>query len=73
MYSEPPEAKIPKTRWRLYPFKENESLCKLHVYTGINTLVLILCAIFLISIATLYIHRQSAYLIGRDRRVSMLS
>lgn len=45
MYSEPPEAKIPKTRWRLYPFKENESL------------------------STLYIHRQSAYLVGRDRRV----
>eukprot|EP00731_Ephydatia_muelleri_P001104 Em0001g1104a len=45
MYSEPPEAKIPKTRWRLYPFKENESL------------------------STLYIHRQSAYLIGRDRRI----
>lgn len=44
-YSEPPEAKKPKRRWRLYPFKEDKSL------------------------PTLYIHRESAYLIGRDRKV----
>ena len=25
-YNEPPEAKIPKRRWRLYPFKGTESL-----------------------------------------------
>ncbi|CAJ0927262.1 unnamed protein product, partial [Mesorhabditis belari] len=48
-YNEPPEAKIPKTRWRLYPFKGDESL------------------------PTLYIHRQSAYLIGRDRVVADLA
>ena len=45
IYSEPPEARIPKTRWRLYPFKGEPQL---HV---------------------LYVHRQSAYLIGRDRKV----
>ena len=45
IYSEPPEARIPKTRWRLYPFKGEQQL---HV---------------------LYVHRQSAYLIGRDRKV----
>ncbi|XP_014272554.1 smad nuclear-interacting protein 1 [Halyomorpha halys] len=44
-YSEPPEARKPKRRWRLYPFKGDKSL------------------------PTLYIHRQSAYLIGRDRIV----
>lgn len=44
-YSEPPEARIPKIKWRLYEFKGDESK------------------------NTLYIHRQSAYLIGRDRKV----
>ena len=44
-YSEPSEARKPKTRWRLYVFKGNEEL------------------------PILYIHRQSAYLLGRDRKV----
>ncbi|KAI6660276.1 Smad nuclear-interacting protein 1 [Oopsacas minuta] len=45
-YTEPPEARMPKKRWRLYPFKGDESL------------------------PTLYIHRQSAYLVGRDRAIT---
>lgn len=45
-YSEPPEARIPKRRWRFYVFKGDETL------------------------PTLYLHRQSAYLIGRDRKVA---
>lgn len=45
-YSEPVEARKPKTRWRLYVFKGNEEL------------------------PVLYIHRQSAYLLGRDRKVA---
>jgi len=45
-YNEPPEARKPKVRWRLYPFKGNEPL------------------------PVMYIHRQSAYLLGRDRRVA---
>lgn len=45
-YSEPPEARIPKTRWRLYPFKGDENL------------------------PTMYIHRQSGYLIGRERKIA---
>ena len=45
-YSEPPEARKPRTRWRLYVFKGNEEL------------------------PILYIHRQSAYLLGRDRKVA---
>ncbi|NXJ68157.1 SNIP1 protein, partial [Rostratula benghalensis] len=45
-YSEPPEARIPKKRWRLYPFKNEEFL------------------------PVMYIHRQSAYLLGRHRRIA---
>lgn len=44
-YAEPLEARKPKRRWRLYPFKGEKAL------------------------PTLYIHRQSCYLIGRDRKV----
>ncbi|XP_052042686.1 smad nuclear interacting protein 1-like [Apodemus sylvaticus] len=45
-YNEPPEARIPKKRWRLYPFKNDEAL------------------------PVMYIHRQSAYLLGRHRLVA---
>ncbi|XP_053677968.1 probable serine/threonine-protein kinase DDB_G0280133 [Anopheles nili] len=44
-YAEPPGARKPKRRWRLYPFKGEQAL------------------------PTLYIHRQSCYLVGRDRKV----
>jgi len=44
-YAEPPEARLPKKRWRFYVFKGEEVL------------------------PTLHLHRQSAYLIGRDRKV----
>ncbi|KAM6936281.1 smad nuclear-interacting protein 1 [Lycodopsis pacificus] len=45
-YNEPPEARIPKRRWRLYPFKNDEPL------------------------PVMYIHRQSAYLLGRERKIA---
>lgn len=45
-YAEPQDARKPKRRWRLYPFKGEKAL------------------------PTLYIHRQSAYLMGRDRKVA---
>lgn len=45
-YSEPPEARKPKRRWRLYPFKGEKEL------------------------PILYIHRQSGYLLGRDRKIA---
>lgn len=45
-YSEPTEARKPRTKWRLYVFKGNEEL------------------------PILYIHRQSCYLMGRDRKVA---
>ena len=44
-YSEPGNARKPKRRWRLYPFKGEKSLPVLHI------------------------HRQSGYLMGRDRKV----
>eukprot|EP00111_Clytia_hemisphaerica_P017451 TCONS_00051648-protein len=44
-YNEPSEARKPKTKWRLYPFKGDKSL------------------------PLLQIHRQSAFLLGRDRKV----
>ncbi|KAA0194004.1 hypothetical protein HAZT_HAZT007144, partial [Hyalella azteca] len=44
-YSQPPEARKPKRRWRWYIFKGDEEL------------------------PFLPLHRQSAYLIGRERRV----
>lgn len=31
MYNEPAEARKPKTRWRLYPFKGEESLRTINV------------------------------------------
>ncbi|XP_067634709.1 uncharacterized protein [Eurosta solidaginis] len=48
-YSEPPEARKPKRRWRLYPFKGETAL------------------------PTLHIHRQSCFLVGRDRKVADLA
>eukprot|EP00094_Tigriopus_californicus_P007575 TCALIF_07294-PA protein Name:"Similar to Snip1 Smad nuclear-interacting protein 1 (Mus musculus)" AED:0.20 eAED:0.20 QI:0/-1/0/1/-1/1/1/0/139 len=44
-YSEPPEARRPKRRWRFYVFKGEETLPILHL------------------------HRQSAFLMGKDRKI----
>ncbi|KAG0607325.1 hypothetical protein M758_8G019700 [Ceratodon purpureus] len=46
-FVEPPEARKPTTRWRLYVFKDGEPLNE-----------------------PLYIHRQTCYLFGRERRVA---
>ncbi|KAJ7377730.1 Smad nuclear-interacting protein 1 [Desmophyllum pertusum] len=48
-YNEPPEARKPKTRWRFYPFKEEQAM------------------------SVMYIHRQSAYLIGRQKHIVDIS
>lgn len=45
-YNEPPEARVPKRKWRFYIFKGQEEL------------------------PTLHLHRQSAYLLGRDRKIA---
>lgn len=47
LYNEPPEARKPDIKWRLYVFKTGEMLNE-----------------------PLYIHRQSYYLFGRERRVA---
>lgn len=46
-FTEPPEARKPSIRWRLYVFKDGEALND-----------------------PLYIHRQTCYLFGRERRVA---
>ncbi|OQR96260.1 hypothetical protein ACHHYP_16542 [Achlya hypogyna] len=45
-WCEPPEARVPDKRWRLYVFKKDE------------------------NIETLHLHRQSACLFGRDKKVA---
>ncbi|KAG0223830.1 hypothetical protein BGW42_005518 [Actinomortierella wolfii] len=45
-YNEPPEARKPTKRWRLYVFKDGKEINVLHI------------------------HRQSAFLFGRDRNVA---
>ncbi|XP_073003656.1 uncharacterized protein [Typha latifolia] len=47
LFTEPPEARKPDIRWRLYVFKAGEVLNE-----------------------PLYVHRQSCYLFGRERRVA---
>ncbi|XP_024018600.1 FHA domain-containing protein DDL [Morus notabilis] len=47
LFNEPPDARKPNIRWRLYVFKNGEVLNE-----------------------PLYIHRQSCYLFGRERRVA---
>jgi len=47
-YNEPQEARKPRKKWRLYPFKGDDALPVMHI------------------------HRQSAYLLGRDRRIADL-
>ncbi|OIV92252.1 hypothetical protein TanjilG_00270 [Lupinus angustifolius] len=47
LFNEPPEARKPDIKWRLYVFKAGEVLNE-----------------------PLYIHRQSCYLFGRERRVA---
>ena len=61
-YSEPPEARVPKRRWRFYQFKGEKTL-----YPTFS-IYLVWCSGDEVM-PTLHIHRQSAYLIGRDRKV----
>lgn len=59
-YNEPPEAALPGTggRWRLYVFKNGDPLQSVNA-AGVETGVA----------PPLQVHRQSAYLFGRDRTV----
>ena len=69
-YNEPEEARIPKIRWRLYQFKGDETLRTFALVLFSVYVVFVLFIVISIAIATLYIHRQSAYLVGRERKVS---
>lgn len=46
-WSEPPDARVPATKWRLYQFKKGEPFDK-----------------------PMHIHRQSAFLVGRDIEIA---
>ncbi|CAG8743261.1 13580_t:CDS:2, partial [Acaulospora morrowiae] len=61
-YQEPPEARKPTKRWRLYVFKKEEQLAN-SKSNGVPSISYPL-------IDCLHIHRQSAYLLGRDRNVA---
>lgn len=61
-FSEPPEARIPNTRWRLYVFRRKSSDVK-HAATDSDKKDDDLLDVYHIS-------RQSAYLFGRERKVA---
>ncbi len=74
-YSEPREARKPKTKWRLYVFKVCHGILISPDFSTLSSLLLTLD--FLIcplqgeeELPILYIHRQSCYLLGRDRKVA---
>ena len=66
-YSEPTEARKPKKKWRLYVFKVSDCcfMC-IHFFPDL-TLTNVQGSE---ELPILYIHRQSAYLLGRDRKVA---
>jgi smad nuclear-interacting protein 1 len=67
-YNEPPEARKPQLSWRLYVFKGDEQVGEcFKICLLFSTLFLIACP------ELLHIHRQSAYLIGRDKAVCSIT
>jgi smad nuclear-interacting protein 1 len=67
-YNEPPEARKPVLGWRLYVFKDSEQVGELLCRDTSDTWVDFFW--FAHKLELLHIHRQSAYLIGRDRLVA---
>jgi len=55
-FKEPPEARVPNTRWRLYVFKKNIGVKDKETEGNL--------------LEVLHISRQSAYLFGRERKVA---
>ena len=72
-YNEPPEARKPLVGWRLYVFKGDEQvgerLSHFFSTSALNSLHPFDDACWC-RVDLLHIHRQSAYLIGRDRAVT---
>jgi smad nuclear-interacting protein 1 len=67
-YHEPPEARKPTKSWRLYVFKGKEQVGKSSMFKFCGAIrLLILIAAFATEL--IQIHKQSAYLVGRDRIV----
>ncbi|KAG6865196.1 hypothetical protein C0991_004567 [Blastosporella zonata] len=68
-YNEPPEARKPTVGWRLYVFKGSEQVGEcMYFRWHIEELTS-----FVSFAELLHIHRQSAYLFGRDRLVADVS
>lgn len=67
-YFEPPEARKPRKKWRLYVFKEGKEVGKcMHMICVVRTAPL---TSPMITSDMLHISRQSCYLIGRDATVA---
>lgn len=66
-YNEPPEARKPALGWRLYVFKGTEQVGRYFFWLGGGKYT------YWTYSELLHIHRQSAYLIGRDRLVADIS
>lgn len=58
-FSEPPEARIPNTRWRLYVFKTSGESAASNKEESASALL-----------DTLHISKQSSYLFGRERKIA---
>jgi len=58
-FSEPPEARTPHTKWRLYVFKKRPKTAQTNNDDSSSDLI-----------ETLHIAKQSAYLFGRERKVA---
>jgi smad nuclear-interacting protein 1 len=69
-YNEPPEARKPVLGWRLYVFKGKEQVGKASVSSGRLIRRMFTTMLRMCLTEMLHIHRQSAYLIGRDRLVA---
>lgn len=70
-YNEPPEARKPVVGWRLYVFKGSEQVGELCPFDfEWNNPERCIVALRVMPLDLLHIHRQSAYLIGRDHTVA---
>jgi smad nuclear-interacting protein 1 len=65
-FSEPPEARIPNTRWRLYVFKKNRGSSSSSTTTTTTTSNHEESTL----LDTLHISKQSSYLFGRERQIA---
>ena len=71
-YNEPPEARKPVVGWRLYVFKDGEQVGAsfIHLHSFIACRQDPCDMLIRTNAELLHIHRQSAYLVGRDRLVA---